>query len=494
MKNSFEKEFRTLGIVTLFLLTLFSCTKEDVNEVVGQKIESNNNPVSCSHNFPFSRKEDLKSEKLENVVDFELVRKISILELRETGLMSDMGWSGCKLSELPVTIYDLNSKPRYYDFIVYDPENRPIGTLRSYAKKDHSTVIEGTYSKLFDYNSLLSKSSSNSPTLFIDWKGQQFIGVKSKFGYKPKELMDQNGNLVKSEQQKELVGKEIIDYMEDNLFPDLVLKESEKDKIISSIPQHMLNNDDIKDEIELLNNTTIKSTRDSMERALDRVQKEAEAYWNTLSEHEKELLEANDNEITSESKFFGRLFRRIFSKVESDVTYISRYDKKKKTYRMATRGHDWCGPWACGYILYVNKGIDKYDFFTDCASSFGELTVLNFSLRLFGRPMTPVEMSWSMPIASKLKIWINPVLMFQDLCAYDQIKFHDHPALRLCNEGASLHWTLAYGARQTGSWLWRNYYFLQIDNGGKLDIPGNPSSKENYQKVDWWNPWLMVWD
>jgi hypothetical protein len=57
-----------------------------------------------------------------------------------------------------------------------------------------------------------------------------------------------------------------------------------------------------------------------------------------------------------------------------------------------------------------------------------------------------------------------------------------------------LHWTLAYGAKQTGSWFWRNYYFLQIDNGAKVGVPGDKKNGGNYTKVDWWNPWLMVWD
>ena len=82
--------------------------------------------------------------------------------------------------------------------------------------------------------------------------------------------------------------------------------------------------------------------------------------------------------------------------------------------------------------------------------------------------MTPGEMGRTMPIASNGKIWIG--------------------------SGGQLHWTLAYGAKQTGSWLWRNYYFLQIDNGAKVGVPGDKKNGGNYTKVDWWNPWLMVWD
>ncbi|MRZ86305.1 hypothetical protein GKD41_12930 [Odoribacter splanchnicus] len=186
----------------------------------------------------------------------------------------------------------------------------------------------------------------------------------------------------------------------------------------------------------------------------------------------------------------GRLFRRIFSRTDKSLKWIDKYDDRKHFYR---RGGA-CGPWVCGYILYVNQGKDKYDFFYNNASSFGEFGILNFALRLFGRPMTPGEMGRTMPIASNGKIWINPALCFADLFAYDQIKHYKKPAIRLCGSGGQLHWTLAYGAKQTGSWLWRNYYFLQIDNGAKVGVPGDKKNGGNYTKVDWWNPWLMVWD
>ena len=209
-----------------------------------------------------------------------------------------------------------------------------------------------------------------------------------------------------------------------------------------------------------------------------------------ISAYEQELLETSDEELNNESKLFGRLFRRIFSRTDKSLKWIDKYDDRKHFYR---RGGA-CGPWVCGYILYVNQGKDKYDFFYNNASSFGEFGILNFALRLFGRPMTPGEMGRTMPIASNGKIWINPALCFADLFAYDQIKHYKKPAIRLCGSGGQLHWTLAYGAKQTGSWLWRNYYFLQIDNGAKVGVPGDKKNGGNYTKVDWWNPWLMVWD
>lgn len=67
------------------------------------------------------------------------------------------------------------------------------------------------------------------------------------------------------------------------------------------------------------------------------------------------------------------------------------------------------------------------------------------------------------------------------------------PALSLCAKDGELHWKVAYGTYQSGNYFWRNYYFLQHDNGSK-GKDQKAGEKTNYSRVDWWNPWLMVWD
>ena len=89
-------------------------------------------------------------------------------------------------------------------------------------------------------------------------------------------------------------------------------------------------------------------------------------------------------------------------------------------------------------------------------------------------------------------MWINPVLWFQDRVAYYHIATGRtvYPTIRLCAVGDSLHWTLAYGVKKTESLFWSNFYFHQIDNGALVGVPSTGS----YTQVDWWNPWLKVWD
>jgi hypothetical protein len=46
-----------------------------------------------------------------------------------------------------------------------------------------------------------------------------------------------------------------------------------------------------------------------------------------------------------------------------------------------------------------------FNTFYNMASTIGEFGILNFVLRAAGRPMTPAEMTWALPIVSKGKIW-----------------------------------------------------------------------------------------
>lgn len=103
-----------------------------------------------------------------------MARKIALLELQATGFVEEMNWNGYHLSERPIVMYDLNSVPKYYDYIALDTENTPIGTVRVNATKKKSTILQGMFSKTFNYNEMLSKSSVSTPSFFMDWKDSQY--------------------------------------------------------------------------------------------------------------------------------------------------------------------------------------------------------------------------------------------------------------------------------------------------------------------------------
>ena len=152
--------------------------------------------------------------------------------------------------------------------------------------------------------------------------------------------------------------------------------------------------------------------------------------------------------------------------------------------------------------MYVNLGIDRYQTFENCSSTFGELGIINNLFRYLNsfpdaktRALSPAEACWAMPIASQGRIWIHPSAFYNNLHAYDHIRYRKKPALRLCATKGQLHWTLALGAKATGNYWWRNYYFLQIDNGTLISNRHQiPKDAQNYTAIDWWNPWFLVYD
>ncbi len=478
------------------ILGVVSCTNERVErddrvQVVEKQIDNS------FTDFPFSDKEELKLMSGDDIIDFEIVRKISMLELSATGIAAELNWQGARLSDIPITIYDLNSRPRYYDFIVYSTDHKSIGTVRTYAKMERNTVIEGVYRKVTNYRALLTKTFDSAAVIFMDWKGTRYVGKKAQFDKTPTDVIDMQGNPISGSELRDLEGVEIVDYMILNIFPKLILTDAQQEEVFAAIPQEFLENTELQERIYALRHITLATLKDSMIFAWEKTKADAADFWNLLAEHKEELLSADDFNIAAEPEWLGRFIRRWFYPIDTKCYPIYQYDFPKDVYRTKNgkRSKDWCGPWACGYILYVNQSRDEYDYFLSHASTHGELAIGNIVLRLFGHPMTPFEISRAMPLASKGKIWIEPSFRFLDLYAYDQIKYFKRPALRLCGtEDGQLHWTLAYGARQTGNWRSRTYYFLQIDNGGLVGVLGSPDDESNYTQVDWWNPWLLVWD
>ncbi|MDO5105505.1 hypothetical protein [Capnocytophaga sp.] len=413
--------------------------------------------------FPFADLEELdRFKNLSNVVHYEMARKIALLEMQLSGHVQDLNWNGYHLSEKPMLIYDLESTPRFYDFIALDVENNPIGTLRVNATKNQNSVIKNIFTKTLNYNEMLSKSSVSTPSFFVDWKGTEFIGVKSKFGDTPTQITSiETGDIIAQNEIKELKNDEIIDVIT---------------KMLSEF--HKENNQPI----------DINVVRDSMLIALEENIKGAEAYWQSMEEIEDELMEVSDEEINnSNSKFFGRI-RRWFSRkvLKTDETpyVIDKYHNERFNYRPGNGF--WCGPWVCGYILWVNEQVDRYEEFLSHASTRGEMFIPGAVFRWFGgRPMTPDEMHISMHTISQGRITISPKYNYRSDTPYQHIK-HQRPAIRLCATGGELHWTVCYGAKKTGPVVWRRYEFREIDNGAKVGKSGD------FVTPDWWNVWLLV--
>lgn len=468
---------------------LFSCQDNEVISEIGDSTISRVGEEVLQR-IPYESVSVLKGFSSDpDILDYNLARKLTLIELIGSGIHGEMNWEGYKLSDTPVVLYGFDNKPKFYDFIVLDAEGSMKGTVTAYARKHSSTMIKSISHEIKDYGKTLSKANSTSASIFVDWMGDSYVGIRGKAGNTPSTVINTETGQAVSE-MKELNGEEIVETMKVNVLPELLTKDFTGFDGLENIGD----NTDLLEEVEAAKSMTLEILADSLNSSLKNDTRNTIAFWSEMDKEIDKVNKMDDSEIINDSgkSIFSRLFRRIFSSVDRTPSYLSKY-VNSGTYRGPSSGTIWCGPWACGYIYYVNTGKNKYSYFEDCASSFGELGILNFALRLMGKPLTPAEMSWSMPIASGGKIHISPFLWFSDFAAYDQIEHNHKPALRLCSKGGGLHWTVAYGTFQSGNYFWRNYYFLQQDNSSR-GVWQDPTNKSNYSQVDWWNPWLMVWD
>ena len=463
-------------LLLMGVLTLLACQKKEFlePEVLKSSIEKNAKAEDLS--FPFATEEELSLFKTNpKVLHYEKARKVALLEMQLTNYIEEMNWNGFHLSEKPIVIYDLASVPKYYDYIALDSENEPIGTVRVTATKEKNTVLQSLFSKTFNYNEMLSKSSVTHPSFFIDWKGTEFVGQKSKSGEAPMQLIaTESGNLIPQSEIKEPNNQEIIDALVNEVFSDFYTKDKK-------IAQQL--------QLQGIEKINVNGVRDSLQRSLLESEEGAAAFWEDVDEVEGELLQTSDEEIVNtNSKFFGRIrrwfSRKILKTDETPYTIDKYYWRDGSLYNK----NGWCGPWVCGYIYWVKYGINAYDNFLSYATTRGEGIIPAGIFKKFeGRPMTPDEMYIAMRDISRGEMSISSSYNFKDATAYNHIKSM-RPAIRLCMSEGDLHWTLAFGAKKTGPVVWRKYEFRQIDNGAKVGKKGEFSSTE------WWNIWLLVFD
>lgn len=463
-------------LLLMGVLTLLACQKKEFLEPEVSKSSIEKNAKAEDLSFPFATEEELSFFKSNpKVLHYEKARKVALLEMQLTNYIEEMNWNGFHLSEKPIVIYDLASVPKYYDYIALDSENEPIGTVRVTATKEKNTVLQSLFSKTFNYNEMLSKSSVTHPSFFIDWKGTEFVGQKSKSGEAPMQLIaTESGNLIPQSEVKEPNNQEIIDALVNEVFSDFYTKD---EKIAQQL------------QLQGIEKINVNGVRDSLQRSLLESEEGAAAFWEDIDEVEGELLQTSDEEIVNtNSKFFGRIrrwfSRKILKTDETPYTIDKYYWKDGSLYNK----NGWCGPWVCGYIYWVKYGINAYDNFLSYATTRGEGIIPAGIFKKFeGRPMTPDEMYIAMRDISRGDMSISSSYNFKDATAYNHIKSM-RPAIRLCMSEGNLHWTLAFGAKKTGPVVWRKYEFRQIDNGSKVGKKGEFSSTE------WWNIWLLVFD
>lgn len=177
----------------LFIIPFFfyQCEKEAI-------VENTLKRTSTKNEIPFETKESLAQsgatslEKDADIVHYKVMRNFAIQEIQKN-FTEDLNIKGdYSLSEFPVIIYNYDSKPAYYEFIVYQNEN-PTSTITTFANKNTDDLIAYILPYVRDY----SRYSANTDFFVGLYPNNPYIGDASNFGQRPSNLLDSESKPVK---------------------------------------------------------------------------------------------------------------------------------------------------------------------------------------------------------------------------------------------------------------------------------------------------------
>lgn len=297
-------------LLAIFSILLYSCSDDLSKPSVGETDTSVLNMTKQS-DIPFADNATLSGllgDK--DVNNYSLVRKMALIEM-EMELRQSMNWNGAKLSEKPVIVYDYDSKPKYYEFIVLAADGSPIGTITTFAKKQSDAAVSFALPYVRDYTPVITKGASYK-TFIGNYPNAPYYGVLGKSGDFPPLITSGNGEAI-TEMPLVDEAQEAINQI-NNLSSEELVELGITDK---SSAIH---------DIVTINNETIAN---------------AQEFWNTVEELEEELLALTDDQITekvNESKGFYDSYSEHI---------ISQFNQANL---VRTRWNGWCGPSALAWL------------------------------------------------------------------------------------------------------------------------------------------------
>ena len=162
---------------------MYQCKKELPQETIDTK--------TIDANIPFETEESLISsgatslEKDNEIVHYKVMRNLAIKEI-VANYKEELNINGFfSLSEHPVIIYNYDSKPAYYEFIVFQ-NNEPTSTITTFANKKTDDIAAFLLPFVRDFSSYNEKDD-----FFIGlYPGNPYIGDASNYGQQPSSLYD----------------------------------------------------------------------------------------------------------------------------------------------------------------------------------------------------------------------------------------------------------------------------------------------------------------
>ncbi len=431
--------------------------------------------------FPYADSNTLKSFSTDNaILNFTFAKKLALLELIATEKWAEHKWEACTLSATPVIIYDFNSKPKYYQYIVLDPEKKAIGSVTAYAQKKSATMIRATNTSVPTFMNTVTKNSSVK--YFQDWSGTSYTAVPSKSGDAPTQITNDSGKIVNDVKEftDQQIAEEVSLMLADVNKKNIEVLEQQKDSL-----KNVLSSQQLLDIEQNKTNTTVE-IKEKLLKNLENKNNVSKSYWNEIEKIKDSINHVEEIDIIQKSTkgWFSSAFSwavNIFAGVNQAA-----YGNNKYSTIGGKNRSQWCGPWVANCLHRAKHGWNSYQYFENAASTTG-LFGFAWIIRVTSnqRPMWPNEFTWS--LLSRSNIYVSPLLSFFASDAYWHIR-NGGAVIRLCSSGGELHWTLCYQTREGGSRWWTTREFRQIDNGS---LTGN--NNNYWSEMDWWNAYLNVY-
>ena len=142
-------------------------------------------PISLC-DIPFATQNQLDAWQGDpNIVYYRTARMLAMIELE---------YSSHKVSERPVILFDFDSTPRYYEFIVTGGDGAPQSTICTYARKEQPAVVAFILPFLREYNPIATKSFGTH-TFVLNYPSQFYYGFATRSGDAPASLFHLDGRL-----------------------------------------------------------------------------------------------------------------------------------------------------------------------------------------------------------------------------------------------------------------------------------------------------------
>ncbi|NOU59494.1 hypothetical protein [Marinifilum caeruleilacunae] len=429
---------------SLFLLfAVLSCQKGELE--LNPKQDSSNDNINemSSDPIPYATITELTNFREDlDIVDYNLTRKLAILELSLDEFNSEMNWEDCTLSEFPVILYGFDSKPKFYEFMVLDLDGNAIGAVRTDARRKTGGVLHQVRENIPEYQKLRTKSGIGTK-LIADYAGNLYGGFVGKSDESPTRIT----NLKSGKLQPEMV-----ELSDEQILADLSVNlRARAQEALSAI--NSITDPTILERVAEVHPANVENQILELEMSMQAEHQQRDVYWAAVEANSQLLLATPDSEVP---QVLGEIFA---AETEEDpMVFLPEY---KETQEVSLITDSKCpGPYAMAWIYYTKLEEDKennkdgnYDYFLDFASPFGDSHI-----------MFPWEMFTSMGEVSNWDIVVMPWFSFGRKSAYYHVQVEHSPIIILSDLG--INWKVGYGVSRSTKNGWTDFYFATKDSKG----------------------------